>query len=216
VIYTVRGTEAVEDWANQVLADKETSALEGHIGTFLEEVARIISGGIKPGSGVDLQVEDKGGVVQLYAIQSAPNTKNAGGRKTDVESLKRAARPLRAHRQRVEMNIDVLVGRAKTTPVRSDPDITVLSSDDFWAAITGIADFRARLLRASTILSWLLKRRSLDEVARIKAEAVALFSDSEGHLDLEALANAPRSAREEVRIQSADALEQDDGSSSGA
>jgi hypothetical protein len=199
MIYTVRGTEGVEDWADQVLADKETSAIEGHIGTFLEEVARIVSGGIKPGNGVDLQHEDDEGVIQLYAIQSAPNTKNAGGRKTDVESLKRAARPLRAHRQSVEMNIAVLGGRAKTAPMRSEPDIVVLSSDDFWARITGIPDFRARMLRASTILSWVLKRRSLDEVARIKGEAVALFSDPEGRLDLEALAGAPRSAREEIR-----------------
>ena len=202
MVYTVRGTEDVKDWADQVLADKETSAIEGHIGTFLEEVARIVSGGIKPGNGVDLQLEDIEGVIQLYAIQSAPNTKNAGGRNTDVESLKRAARPLRAHRQQVEMNIAVLGGRSKTAAMRSDPDIVVLSSDDFWTRISGIPDFRARLLRASTILSWLLKRRSLDEVSRIKAEAVDLFSDPEGRLDLEALANAPRSLREETRIGS--------------
>lgn len=197
MIYTVRGIESVEEWADQVLADKETSAIEGHIGTFLEEVARIVSGGIKPGNGVDLQLEDDEGVVQLYAIQSAPNTKNAGGRKTDVESLKRAARPLRAHRQRVELNIAVLSGRAKSSPMRSEPDITMLSSDDFWTRISGIPDFRARLLRASTILSWLVKRRSADEAARIKAEAVGLFGDAEGQLDLEALATAPRTPSEE-------------------
>src|SRR4051794_29776255 len=50
MIYTVRGVEDVEQWADSVLADKETSAIEGHIGTFLEEVARIVSGGIKPGN----------------------------------------------------------------------------------------------------------------------------------------------------------------------
>lgn len=197
MIYTVRGTDTAEEWADQVLADKETSAIEAHIGTFLEEVARIVSGGIKPGSGVDLQLEDEDGVVQLYAIQSAPNTKNAGGRKTDIEALKRAARPLRAHRQRVGLNIAVLGGRAKTGPMRSEPDITMLSSDDFWARISGIPDFRARLLRASTILSWLVKRRSVEEAARIKAEAVELFGDADGRLDLEALANAPRTARQE-------------------
>jgi hypothetical protein len=71
------------------------------------------------------------------------------------------------------------------------------------------------VLRASTILSWLLKRRSVDEVARIKAEAVTLFSDSEGRLDLEALANAPRSAREEMLIRS-DALEQENDLPPGA
>ena len=81
MIYTVRGVETVEEWADQVLADKETSAIEGHIGTWLEDVARLVSGGIKPGSGVDLQLTDVEGVVQLYAIQSAPNTKNSGGRR---------------------------------------------------------------------------------------------------------------------------------------
>lgn len=197
MIYTVRGLETVSEWADQVLADKETSAIEAHIGTWLEEVARLVSGGVKPGSGVDLQITDAEGVVQLYAIQSAPNTKNAGGRKTDIEALRRGARPLRTHRQRVELYVAVLGGRAKTTVMREHSDITVLSSDDFWERITGIADFRARLVRASTILAWLVKRRSKDEVERIKREAVELFGDEEGQLDLEALANAPRTAREE-------------------
>jgi hypothetical protein len=153
-----------------------------------------VSGGIKPGNGVDLQLQDDDGTVQLYAIQSASNTKNAGGRKADVDALKRAARPLRAHRQRVEMNVAVLSGRVKSSPMRSEADIAVLSSDDFWTRITGIPDFRARLLRASTILSWLVKRRSADEAARIKAEAVLLFGDEDGQLDLEALAS-PQSLR---------------------
>jgi hypothetical protein len=197
MIYTVRGTDSADEWAERVLADKETSAIEGHIGTWLEEVARIVSGGIKPGSGVDLQTQDANGVVQLYAIQSAPNTKNAGGRKSDIDALRRGARPLRGHRQQVELNIAVLGGQAKTVSVRGHSDITVLSSDEFWERISGISDFRARLLRASTILAWLVKRRSADEAARIKAEAILLFGDADGRLDLEALANPPRTAREE-------------------
>lgn len=200
MIYTTRGADSVEEWADRVLADKETSAIEGHIGTWLEEVARIVSGGIKPGSGVDLQIQDPDGVVQLYAIQSAPNTKNAGGRKSDGDALRRGARPLRGHRQRVELNIAVLSGRLKTGPSRAHPDVTILSSDDFWERISGIADFRARLLRASTILAWLVKRRSEDEVARVNAEAIHLFGDAEGRLDLEALANAPRTVREETAL----------------
>lgn len=66
----------------------------------------------------------------------------------------------------------------------------VLGSDDFWARITGIADFRTRLLRASMILGWLVRRRSEDEIRRIKAEAVELF-DADGRLDIEALATPP-------------------------
>lgn len=80
MIYTARGTRTVDEWADQVLADKETSAIEAHVGTFLEEVARIVSGGIKPGSGVDLQLQDSNGVTHLYAIQMSPNTKNSGGK----------------------------------------------------------------------------------------------------------------------------------------
>jgi hypothetical protein len=186
-IYTVRGVETVSDWADHVLADKETSAIEGHIGTFLEEVARIVSGGIKPGNGVDLQLEDPDGGMHLFTIQAAPNTKNAGSRRSDVESLKRAARPLRAHRKRVSMNIAILAGQAKTRPLGSDPSVTVLASDEFWHRISGISDFRARLLRASTILSWLIRSRSADEIERIKGEAEALFADVDGRLDLEAL-----------------------------
>jgi Type II restriction endonuclease EcoO109I len=201
MIYTVRGVETVEDWADQVLADKETSAIEAHIGTWLEEVARLVAGGVKPGSGVDLQTTDGDGVVQLYAIQSAPNTKNAGGRKSDIEALRKGARVLRNQRQRVELNIAVLGGRAKTEVMRSNSDITLLSSDDFWERVSGISDFRARLVRATTILAWLVKRRSKDEVERIKREAVELFGDDEGKLDLEALANAPRTAVEERRLR---------------
>jgi acetyl/propionyl-CoA carboxylase alpha subunit len=201
MIYTVRGVETVEEWAEQVLADKETSAIEAHIGTWLEEVARLVSGGIKPGSGVDLQITDAEGVVQLYAIQSAPNTKNAGGRKSDIEALRRGARPLRGHRQRVELNVAVLGGRAKTGVMRDHSDITVVSSDDFWERVSSIPDFRARLLRATTILAWLVKRRSKEEAERIKREAVELFGDEEGRLDLEALTNAPRTAREERELR---------------
>jgi hypothetical protein len=189
--YTARGTTTVEEWVSRVLDDKETSAIEAHLGTFQEEVARIVSGGVKPGSGVDLQVEEDG-VVQLYAIQSSPSTKNAGGRSADVQALKRAARPLRASRRTVEMNIAVLSGRAKTGTVRAEPDITVLGSDEFWERLTGISDFRARLLKASVILSSLVRARAADEVARIKEEAVALYGDSEGGLNLDALANPPR------------------------
>jgi type II restriction endonuclease EcoO109I-like protein len=187
-IYTTRGIEAVDDWADRVLEDKETSAIEGHIGTFLEEVARIVSGGIKPGNGVDLQLQDDEGTVHLFTIQAAPNTKNAGSRRSDIEALKRAAQPLRGHRQRISMNVAILAGQTRTRALASDPGITVLASDEFWHRITGIADFRVRLLRASTILAWLVKTRSREEVTRIKQEARDLFSDPEGRLDLDALA----------------------------
>jgi hypothetical protein len=64
----------------------------------------------------------------------------------------------------------------------------VLASDELWHRISEIPYFRTRLLRASAILSWLVKARAADEVERIKAEARVLFADPDGRLGLEALA----------------------------
>jgi len=191
MIYTVRGVSTVDDWVARVIEDRETSAVESHLGTFLEEVAIIVSGGIKPGSGVDLQVDDTDGVIRLYALQTSPNTKNAGSRKSDVDALKRSAKPLRAARRHVELNIAVLHGRAKTGAVRAEPDVIVLGSDDFWRRVSGTADFRARLLQVSVALAKLLQSRASDEVERIRSEAVELFAaDSDGTIDLARLSTA--------------------------
>jgi hypothetical protein len=195
MIYTIRGSTTVDEWVDQVLADKETSAIEGHLGTWLEEVAQIVSGGVKPGSGVDLQLERHDGVVELYAIQSAPNTKNAGSRRADVEALKRAAQPLRAHRKHVELKIAVLSGRAKTRELRDEPGIVVVGSDEFWGYITGVADFRACLFQASVVLSELVDKRSSAQVERIRSEARALFGHDDGSLNVNSLADPPPQAR---------------------
>ncbi len=193
LIYTARGTTTVDEWVDRALEDWETSAIEGHIGTWMEEVARIVSGGFKPGSGVDLQIERQGAppVSELYAIQAAPNTKSAGGSRSDVESLRRAAGALRAGRRIVEQYVAVLHGRSKSAPLTTDPSIIKLASDDFWVKVSGIPDFRERLLKVSTVLATLVEGRALGEVARIKAEANAVFGDAHGNLRLDVLANPP-------------------------
>jgi hypothetical protein len=93
------------------------------------------------------------------------------------------------------MNVAVLGGRAKTRPMPSEPDIALVGSDEFWTRITGIPDFRARLLKVSVILAPLVKTRAADEVTRIKEEATTLFGDSEGGLNLDAVANPPRQTK---------------------
>jgi hypothetical protein len=95
----------------------------------------------------------------------------------------------------VELNIAVLSGRPKSAPLKADPNITVLGSDDFWEKVSGVVDFRTRLIHGTAILSALVKGRVAGEVARIKAEAVILFSDADGNLDLDALATPPKKSR---------------------
>jgi hypothetical protein len=194
MIYTSRGAKTVRQWVDRYLEDRETSAIEGHIGTWQEEVARIVSEGFKPGSGVDLQLE-RDGVIELYAIQSAPNTKSAGGAKADRAALHAAAGSLRASKRPVHLNVAVLTGRRTSTPMRSDPSIMHVGSDDFWERVSGVPDFRARLLRATTHLSELLRGRAQSEVDRIHAEAEAAFGDGQGNLDLAKLAYPPPATR---------------------
>jgi hypothetical protein len=194
MIYTARGAKTVREWVGRYLEDRETSAIEGHIGTWQEEVARIVSDGFKPGSGVDLQLE-RSGVIELYAIQSAPNTKSAGGAKADRDALRAAAGALRASKRPVQLNVAVLSGRSKSTPMRSDPSIVHVGSDDFWERVSGVPDFRARLLRATTHLSELVRGRAQSEVDRIHAEAEQAFGDGWGNLDLAKLAYPPPAVR---------------------
>jgi hypothetical protein len=194
MIYTARGAKTVREWVGRYLEDRETSAIEGHLGTWQEEVARIVSDGFKPGSGVDLQLE-RGGVIELYAIQSAPNTKSAGGAKADRDALRAAAGALRASKRPVQLNVAVLSGRSKSTPMRSDPSIVHVGSDDFWERVSGVPDFRARLLRATTHLSELVRGRAQSEVDRIHGEAELAFGDGWGNLDLTKLAYPPPAAR---------------------
>jgi hypothetical protein len=191
MIYTARGTSDTQEWIDRVLADKQTSAIECHLGTWQEEVARIVSGGIKPGSGVDLQV-DRGNDVALYAMQSAPNTKNAAGSKHDLDELKKSAAVLRAQRRHVECFVAVLSGRHLTAPHSREPGIVVLASDDFWSRVSEVPDFRERLLAATLVLARLMTEQSEGEVTRIGREATALFDDGTGHLRISALANPPR------------------------
>lgn len=192
MIYTARGTRTVSEWIDRVLADRETSSFETHLGKFQEEVARIVSGGIKPGSGVDLQVEGDDKIVRLYAIQASPDTKNSGGRKSDVLALKLAARPLRTQLRLVEMYVAVLFGKDKTYELENEPGIQVLASDEFWYRVSGIPDFSVRFLQASLVLAELVRERSGDDIARIKREALELYDDGAGNLRLDALAKPPK------------------------
>jgi hypothetical protein len=191
MIYLARGVDTVEEWVDRVLDDKETSAIEAHLGTWQEDVARIVSDGIKPGAGADLILE-RDGVTELYAVQTSFNTKNSSSKKAEINALRGAAAALKAQKMSVSMNIGVLNGRKKTAALGSDPNITVVASDEFWERVSGVPDFRARLIKASMILSPLVRKRAADEVARIKAEALALFDDGAGGLNVDAVTNPPK------------------------
>jgi Type II restriction endonuclease EcoO109I len=181
----VLGVTSVEDWIDRALADLETSALESHVGRWLEDVARIVSEGFKPGSGVDVQREIGDDVVELYSLQMAANTKSSGGSQAEINNLRQAAAPLRTHGgMRVTTIVGVMYGRKSSRPSEADPNILKPSSEELWERLTGQKGFLPRLLAEARLLSVLVGARARDEAERLKIEAARLFAAEEGMLDL--------------------------------
>jgi Type II restriction endonuclease EcoO109I len=181
----VLGVTSVEDWIDRALADLETSALESHVGRWLEDVARIVSEGFKPGSGVDVQREIGDDVVELYSLQMAANTKSSGGSQAEINNIRQAAAPLRTHgRMRVTTIVGVMYGRKSSRPSEADPNILKPSSEELWERLTGQKGFLPRLLAVARLLSVLVGARARDEAERLKIEAARLFAAEEGMLDL--------------------------------
>lgn len=194
--YAVLGIVSVEGWVDRALADRETSALEGHVGTWLEDVARIVSGGFKPaGRGVDLQRQVDGDV-ELYALQMAGNTKSSGGSQSVIGDLRTAAAPLRTHGgTRVTTIVGVMYGRKSSRAPRADPNILKPSSEQLWERLTGQNDFLPRLLGVARLLSVLVGARAHDEAERLRIEATSIFAADDGSLDLDKLIDPPRPPR---------------------
>lgn len=180
-VYAALGTTTPGDWTRRVIADKLTSSAEGLIGNWIEEVARIVSGGVKTSGGADLLIShDDGRPDELYAIQCTINTKNASGRRGDIEALERDARRLRAQRREVELYVGFAFGRKRTTVNRG---VTNLASAEFWRRVSGRDDFLPRLLHACTVLARAHLPEALRNEARIIAEVDEQFGDGRGGID---------------------------------
>ncbi len=116
MIYTARGATTIDQWVDRDLEDRETSAIEGHLGTWQERW--LVSFARHQTRKQRRSPARRSGVVELYAIQSARNTKSSGGRRSDVDALRRAAGAIRASRRRVDPYIAVLSGRRVSRALR--------------------------------------------------------------------------------------------------
>lgn len=179
-VYAALGTVQLDQWVNRVSADMLSSSAEGLIGNWMEEVARIMCSGTKPGSGVDLQLDLGDGLVELYALQSTTNTKNAGGRRSDLRALEAAAGALRAQRRHVDLYFGYLFGR-KTTTKRGS--VTHLSSSEFWTRVTGDEAFLAKLLHACTLIAPMYVSRATANIAHVSRDAEERYGDQHGGID---------------------------------
>ena len=182
-VYAALGVTSVEEWTRRAAADIAASSIEGLVGNWLEEVALVVSGGTKPGSGADLQVDrEEGGtrVVDVYSIQSTTNTKNAGGRRSDEAALNEHARVLRAQRRHVDLFVGYLFGRQRTTTLRG---VTHLRSTEFWDRVSGQEGFLRRLFLAMSALSTLLAGRLNEDWRPLTSDVLKKYGSADGSVD---------------------------------
>lgn len=150
-LYRASGVRTCEDLVRRILQDYVSASVEGDFGKFFEAVARVVSGGVKPvgGGEVDLDVR-VGDVARLYAVKSGAKGFNSSSFDKATRDLNSAERRLRQDRVRTEKKVAFSYGRKKTTFAEG---IERLSSRDFWAEVSGDDEFYRKLLDVCEVLA---------------------------------------------------------------
>jgi hypothetical protein len=150
-LYRASGIVTCEDLVRRALQDYVSASVEGYFGSFFESVARILSGGIKPvgGGEVDLDVR-QGQTARLYAIKSGAKGFNSSSYDKARRDLESAERRLWQDRVRVEKKIAFAYGRRRTS---FRGGIEHLASQQFWAELSGDDAFYKKLLDVCGLLA---------------------------------------------------------------
>lgn len=172
-LYRASGIRTCEDLVRRVLQDYVSASVEGYFGKFFEGVARVVSGGVKPvgGGEVDLDVR-VGDVARLYAIKSGAKGFNSSSYDKAKRDLNSAERRLRQDRVRVEKKIAFAYGRRR--PAFKE-GIEHLSSRQFWAEVSGDDGFYDKLLAVCEALAPLYTADMQAPFAGLLHEARQLF-----------------------------------------
>ncbi len=174
-LYRASGIETCEDIVRRAFQDYVSASLEGDFGKFFESVARIVSGGVKPGLGGEVDLDIRSGeVATLYAIKSGPKGFNSSSFAKARDDLNSAERRLRQDNVRTEKKVAFAYGRKKTS---FKDGIERLASKDFWASVSGRDDFYRCLLSICAVLAPLYQADIEAPYQRLLDEAHELFCD---------------------------------------
>jgi hypothetical protein len=176
-LYRSVGISTCQALIERAFNDYASSSAETYYGQFFEAVARIMSGGIKPVGGGEIDLDIRyNGVVELYVIKSGPKGFNKSSRSKAVQELESAEGKLRQDKLRVEKYIVYAYGRKRTTVQRG---IVHLASKEFWSRITRDDGYYLKLLDACHILAPLYAADVAEPLKRLLIEAAELFCDGD-------------------------------------
>lgn len=173
-LYRASGLRTCEDLVRRAFQDYVSASVEGYFGPFFESVARVVSGGVKPvgGGEVDLDVR-VGDTARLYAIKSGSKGFNSSSYDKARRDLESAERRLWQDRVRVVKKIAFAYGKRGKTELKGG--IEHLSSKDFWAELSGDERFYAKLLEVCAFLAPLYTADMEAPFANLLREAHDLF-----------------------------------------
>ena len=176
-LYRASGVSTCEELVNRAFTEYTSTLGENYFGSFFESVARIISGGVKPASGgeIDLDVR-RDNDAYLYTIKSGP-----GGYNSSIEAKARldlghAEQRLRQDRVTTYKKMAYAYGRRKTS---FKDGIEKLASKDFWHELSGDEEFYLKLLDVCAELTPLFEADTNAPYQMLLNEAHELFCEGD-------------------------------------
>ena len=143
-LYRASGISTCEELVNRAFTEYTSTLGENYFGSFFESIARVVSGGIKPASGgeIDLDVR-KGDRAYLYTIKSGPGGYNSSAEAKARLDFAHAEQRLRQDRITTHKKMGYAYGRRKTS---FKDGVEKLASKDFWAELSDDKDFYIKFL----------------------------------------------------------------------
>ncbi len=176
-LYRASGIATCEDLVSRAFTEYTSTIGENYFGSFFESVARIVSGGVKPASGGEIDLDVRRGTdAYLYTIKSGP-----GGYNSSIEAKARldlghAENRLRQDRVTVHKTMAYAYGR-RTTSFKDG--VEKLASKDFWAKLSGDKEFYVKFLDVCAELAPLFEADSYAPYQLLLNEAHELFCDGD-------------------------------------
>ena len=176
-LYMASGISTCEEMTRRAFNEQMATIEGNYFGYFFEGIAKLMSGGIKPAGGgqIDLEIR-KGNEAYVYAIKSGPGAFNSSSERAAIQDLESAERRLRQDRITTHKKIGFAYGR-KRTSLKSG--VEKLASKRFWEELSGDSMFYIKLLDISAALAPLYQSDLEDPYQRLLNEAYELFCDGD-------------------------------------
>lgn len=176
-LYRASGISTCEELVKRAFTEYTSTIGENYFGSFFESVARIVSGGVKPASGgeIDLDIR-RGNEAFLYTIKSGPGGYNSSIEAKARQDLAHAEQRLRQDRVTTHKTMAYAYGRRRSS---FKDGVEKLASKVFWAQLSGDSAFYIKFLDVCAELMPLFEADTTAPYELLLNEAHELFCEGD-------------------------------------